>query len=58
MVGGPAIVDGERQRRTLVEVISDAAADSWEVEVGAMLMVVMINDKVWKTNYETENKTQ
>lgn len=41
-----------------MEVISDAAADSWEVEVGAMLMVVMINDKVWKTKYETENKTQ
>lgn len=51
-------MEGERQRRTLVEVISDAAADSWEVEVGAMLIVVMINDKVWKTKYKTENKTQ
>lgn len=40
-----------------MEVISDAAADSL-VEIGAMLMVVMINDKVWKTKYETENKTQ
>lgn len=29
-----------------MEVISDAAADSWEVEIGAILMVVMINDKV------------
>lgn len=39
-------MEGERQRRTLVEVISNAAADSWEVEVGAMLIVVMINDSV------------
>lgn len=36
---------GERQRRTLMEVISDAAADSL-VEIGAMLMMVMISDKV------------
>lgn len=57
IVGGAAIVEGERQRRTLMEVVSDAAADSL-VEIGAMLMVVMINDKVWKTKYETENKTQ